>query len=221
MNIEKLKKLETDSTIINKYIGVSSFGHNRIIYLPLVIGIGLLMFVAMAFFSDLTETVGMTMLIVLVAVGLLCFGLVKIIADSTKKKLLATTNIAPISVAKIIVGNATERVFYCIYTTDENRHDESFIDRIAEKIDIATENPQTPMDKEIAILFRPDFIKPNEFAKKLPLAFTENIVVWRKQVSFVASPKTVNEKIREEGDKFPMVTIIPENARFLSDYYTD
>ncbi|WDF45726.1 hypothetical protein PQ459_12555 [Chryseobacterium sp. KACC 21268] len=221
MNIEKLKKLETDSTIINKYIGVSSFGHNRIIYLPLVIGIGLLMFVAMAFFSDLTETVGMTMLIVLVAVAILCFGLVKIIADSTKKKLLATTNIAPISVAKIIVGNATERVFYCIYTTDENRHDESFIDRIAEKIDIAMENPQTPMNKEIAILFRPDFIKPNEFAKKLPLAFTENIVVWRKQVSFVASPKTVNEKIREEGDKFPMVTIIPENARFLSDYYTD
>lgn len=221
MNIEKLKKLETDSTIINKYIGVSSFGQNRIIYLPLVIGIGLLMFVAMAIFSDLTEAVGMTMLIVLVAVALLCFGLVKIIADSTKKKLLATTSIAQISVAKIIVGNATERVFYCIYTTDENRHDENFIDRIAEKIDIATENPQTPMDKEIATLFRPDFIKPNEFAKKLPLAFTENIVVWRKQVSFLASPKTVNEKISEEGDKFPMVTIIPENARFLSDYYTD
>ncbi|TDX86447.1 hypothetical protein [Epilithonimonas xixisoli] len=219
MNIEKLKKLETDSAIINKYIGVSSFGHNKIIYLPLVIGIGLLMFVAMAFISDLTETIGMTMLIV--AVALLCFGLVKIIADSTKKKLLATTSIAPISIAKIIVGNATENVFYSIYTSDENRHDENFIDRIAEKIDIATENPQTAMDKEIAILFRPDFIKPNEFAKKLPLAFTENIVVWRKQVSFVASPKTVNEKIREEGDKFPMVTIIPENARFLSDYYTD
>ena len=221
MNIEKLIKLETDSAIINKYIGVSSFGHNRIIYLPLVIGIGLLMFVAMAFLSDLTETVGMTLLIILVAISILCFGLVKIIADSTKKKLLATTNIAPISVAKVIVGNATESVVYCIYTTDENRHDENCIDRIAEKIDIATDNPQTAMDKEISILFRPDFIKPNEFAKKLPLAFTENIAVWRKQVSLVATSKDIKEKIREEDDKFPMVTIIPENARFLSDYYTD
>lgn len=72
MNIEKLKKLETDPSIINKYVGVSSFGKDRIIYLPLVIGIGILMFVAMAFLSDLTETVGMTMLISLVVLALLC-----------------------------------------------------------------------------------------------------------------------------------------------------
>lgn len=221
MNIEKLRKLETDSAIINKYIGVSSFGQNRIIYLPMVIGIGLLMFVAMAFLSDLTETVGMTLFLILVVVALLCFGLVKIIADSTKKKLLAKTTLAPISVAKIIVGNATENVFYCIYTTDENRHDENFIDRIAEKIDIATENPQNPVNKEISILFRPDFIKPNEFAKKLPLDFTENKVVWRKQVSLVATSKYIKEKIREEDDKFPMIAIVPENGRFLSDYYAD
>lgn len=220
MNIEKLKKLETDPSIINKYVGVSSFGKDRIIYLPLVIGIGILMFVAMAFLSDLTETVGITMLISLVVLALLCFGMVKIIANNTKKKLLAATNIAPTCVAKKIVGNSAEAAFYCIYTTNEGRHDETFIDRMAEKIDLIIANPQTQVEKEIAILFRPDFIKPNEFAKKLPLSFTENKEVWRKQISFVATSKEIKEKIREEDDKFAMVAIIPENARFLTDYYT-
>lgn len=220
MNIEKLRNLETDSAIINKYIRISSFGKNKIIYLPLVTGIGLLMFVAMAFISDLTETISMTLLIILCAIALLCFGLVKIIADSTRNKMLAITNTAPISIAKIIVGNSNESVFYSIYTTDENRHNEDFITRISDKIDLALENPQTPLEKEIGILFRPDFIKPNEFAKKLPLAFTENIVVWRKQVSLVAISKEIKDKIREDNDHFPMVTIVPENARFLADYYS-
>lgn len=55
MNIEKLKRLETSQDIVTKYAGMSSFGKNRIVYLPLLVGIGLLMFVAMAIFSDLTE----------------------------------------------------------------------------------------------------------------------------------------------------------------------
>ena len=94
------------------------------------------------------------------------------------------------------------------------------MDKIAEKIDIAIENPQNATDKEVANLFRPDFANPNEFAKKLPLAFTDNIILWRKQVSFMAVSKEINQKIEDEDGKFAMVAIVPENARFLFEYYT-
>ncbi|RZL34213.1 MAG: hypothetical protein EOO96_10575, partial [Pedobacter sp.] len=72
MNIEKLKSLETDPNIVKKYIGISSFGKNRIVYLPMLIGIALLMFVLMAVFSDLTATIGMPLLVALTVVSLIC-----------------------------------------------------------------------------------------------------------------------------------------------------
>jgi len=219
MNIEKLKRLETSQDIVTKYAGMSSFGKNRIVYLPLLIGIGLLMFVAMAIFSDLTETVGVQTLIALSVVSLICFVLVKVIANAAKKKMIAETTFAPTCIAKKIAGNDAEMAYFCIYITGEKRHYETLIDEIAEKIDAAIQNPQNATDKEIFNLFRPDFIKPNEFAKKLPLAFTDNIVVWRKQVSFVGTSKEIKQQIEDDGGKFAMVAIVPENARFLSDYY--
>ena len=220
MNIEKLKSLETDPNIVKKYIGISSFGKNRIVYLPMLIGIALLMFVLMAVFSDLTATIGMPILVALTVVSLICFVLVKVIANATKKKMIAETTVAPTSIAKKIAGNENEKVYFCIYITGEHRHYETLLDEIAEKIDIAIQNPQNATDKEVANLFRPDFANPNEFAKKLPLAFTDNIIVWRKQVSFMAVSKEINQKIEDEDGKFAMVAIVPENARFLFEYYT-
>ena len=140
-------------------------------------------------------------------------------ANNTKKKMIAETTVAPTSIAKKIVGNDNEKAYSCIYITGENRHNETLLDEIAEKIDLAIVSPINSTDKEVANLFRPDFIKPNEFAKKLPLAFTNNNIVWCKQVSFMATPKEITQKIEDEGGKFAMVTLVPENARFLSDYY--
>lgn len=219
MNIDILKSLESDQGIIQKYIGISSFGKNRIVYLPLITGIGLLLFVVLAILNNLTETIGMPVIIGTSVVIIVCFVLVKIIAASTKKKLLAETKHAPTCVAKKVVGNDTASVYYCIYTTTEKRHDEAFIDRITDKIHNAIQQSQTPIEKDVSNLFRPDFIKPNEFGKRLPAAFTENIEVWRKQVSFVGVQGTIIEKIKDDNDKFAMVAIIPENARLLLDYY--
>lgn len=220
MNIEKLKSLEKDPNIVKKYVGISSFGKNRIVYLPLLIGIGLLMFVLMAIFSNLTETIGMATIIAMCIVSLICFVLVKVISNATKKKMIAETTVAPTSIARKIVGNDNEMAYSCIYITGEHRHYETLLDEIAEKIDIAIQTPQNSTDKEVANLFRPDFINPNEFAKKLPLAFTDNIIVWCKQVSFKAISKEINQKIEDEDGKFAMVAIVPENARFLFEYYT-
>lgn len=219
MDIERLKRLETDPNVVKKYVGISSFGKNKIVYLPLLVGILLLMFVLMAVFGDLTATIGMSNLIALSAVSVVCFILVKVISNATKKKLLAETSSAPTCVAKKIVGNDAEMAYFCIYITGENRHQEALLDAIAEKIGFAIGNPQNAVDKEVATLFRPDFLKPNEFAKKLPLAFTDQVEVWRKQVSFISASKETRQKIEDEQGKFAMVAIVPENAQFLADYY--
>lgn len=219
MNIERLKELENNTDIIKKYVGISSFGKNRIIYLPLIIGIGLLLFIAMTFLSDLVETVGFNTIIILTIISIICFVLVKLIANATKKKLLLETKSTPICVAKIVAGNSSEQAFYCIYTTSDKRHDIEFIDHIVEKIDSAIQSPQSKIEKEVSNLFRPDFIKPNEFGKIIPLEFTENIEVWRKQVLFASMPKNIKEQIKSDNDKFAMIALVPENARFLFEYY--
>jgi len=219
MEIEKLKSLEKSQDIINKYVGISSFGKNRIVYLPMLIGIGLLMFVVMVFLGNVTETIGMPIIIGLIAVSILCFVMVKIISNATKKKLLLETKSAPTCIGKIVVGNDMEKVYHCIYTTEEHRHDEQFVDDIADKIWAAISNPSGPVEHQVVNLFRPDFIKPNEFSKKLPLLFTENKEVWTKQVSFKLATVQIMEQIKADEDKFAMVAIVAENARFLSDYY--
>ncbi len=219
MDIQKLKNLETNTDIISKYAGLSSFGKNRIVYLPLLIGIGLLLFVILALANNLTETIGTAALIIVGVVAIICFVLAKIIATNTKKKVISETTFAPICVAKKIIGNTAKTNYYCIYTTGENRHNEEFINKISEKINNAIQKPENNIEKEIFNLFRPDFIKPNEFAKKLPLEFTENILVWRKQVSFLGMNTQILEKINNEDDQFGMIAIVPENAKFLFNYY--
>ncbi|WAC42581.1 hypothetical protein [Pedobacter sp. SL55] len=187
--------------------------------MPLFVGIALLMFVAMAIFSNLTETIGMPTIIALSVVSIVCFVLVKVISTATKKKLMSQTTVAPTCVAKKIVGNDNALTYICIYTAEEHRHDEAFIERIAEKILIAISNPQSAANKEVANFFRPDFLKPNEFAKTLPLTFTEQVKVWCKQVSFVGTSTALKQNLIDEQDKFAMVAIVPENARLLLDYY--
>lgn len=220
MNTEKLKSLETNSNVIEKYADVSAFGKNRLIYLPLLLGIFLIIFIAMAFLSDLTETIGMMALVLMGAGALLCFVVVAMMASAAKKKMIAEITFAPTCIAKKLVGNHREQAYLCIYTTDGQRHSSEFLDEIAEKIGSAIEAPQNAIDKQVANLFREDFIKPNEFAKQLPLAFTNNVVVWRKQISFVGTPDQIKQKIEDENGNFAMVALVPENARFLFEYYT-
>lgn len=220
MNTEKLKSLETNSNVIEKYAGASAFGKNRLIYLPLLLGIFLIIFIAMAFLSDLTETIGMMALVLMGAGALLCFVVVAMMASAAKKKMIAETTFAPTCIAKKLVGNQREEAYLCIYTTDGQRHSSEFLDEIAEKIGSAIEAPQNAIDKQVANLFREDFIKPNEFAKQLPLVFTDNVVVWRKQISFVGTPDHIKQKIEDENGNFAMVALVQENARFLFEYYT-
>lgn len=220
MDTTQLSKLEHDSTIIKKYIKSSAFGKNKIVYLPLVIGIGLLCFLALAIFGGLIETIGIGVITVLSAIAVICFVMVAVINRSAHKKLSQETKIAPVCIAKKVYGNDKQHVYYCIYSTGEKRHECSFIDAITAKIFAIPTNTDDKIEKEILDFFRPDFIKPGEFAKKLPLAFTDGVEVWRRQFALGTLPKNAQRQIEENGGEFCVVAISPENPRILTEQFS-
>lgn len=221
MDIQKLKQMEQDPEILKRYIGISSFGRNRLIYLPLVAGIGILIFLFLIFTGDMMNEIGSAVIIGSALLSILCFVTVWLMAKRDKQKLHAETTTAPVSIGKIVAGNDNQKVHYCIYATRENRHNEELIDRVKDNIEAACANRSTSAEKKVFDLFRPDDIKPGEFAKKLPLEFTENVEIYRKQVSFKSVSDQVLKQIMEtDGGKFPLITIIDENAQFLKEYYS-
>lgn len=112
------------------------------------------------------------------------------------------TTIAPISIAKKVYGNDAQNIYYCIYSTGEMRHDSDFINHIAEKIFAIPTNTKDKVAREILNLFKIDFANPGEFAKKLPLAFTEGVQVWRRQFALGVLPKDFQQKILDHDEQF-------------------
>lgn len=58
MDKTQINKFEGDSAVMEKYIKSAAFGKNKLIYFPLIVGIGLTFFIAFAVFDGLTETLG-------------------------------------------------------------------------------------------------------------------------------------------------------------------
>ncbi len=220
MDTTQLSKLEHDSSIIAKYVKSSAFGKNKLVYVPLVIGIGLLCFLALAIFGGLIETIGFGIISLLSAIVVVCFILVAIINRSAHKKLYEETKMAPVCIAKKIYGNDVQNVYYCIYAIGEKRHDSSFINTIADKIFAIPEHTNDTTEKEILKLFREDFIKPGEFAKQLPSAFTDGVEVWRRQFALGTLPKEVQKQIEDHDRQFCVVAISSENPRILIENFS-
>lgn len=217
MNTQQITTYENNPEIIQKYVNSSAFGTNKIVYLPLILGIGLAMFLILMYFNGFITELGNSGTIGLVVLTLICFVCVFLINSAAKKKLSAETKFAPISIAKKIYGNDSENLYYCIYAEGDKRHDQAFIDRIAEKIFAIPNNTGDVTEKEVSKLFRPDFIKPNEFGKTLPTAFTEGVKVWRKQFGLGTLDKTKHQKIEDNNQEFLVVIINPENAKILHE----
>ncbi|GAA4168652.1 hypothetical protein [Sphingobacterium ginsenosidimutans] len=220
MNMTHLGKFEHDRTIIDKYVKSSAFGKNKLVYAPLIIGIGLLFFLAFAIFEGLVETIGIGIISILSVIVVFCFILAAIINRSAHKKLYEETKTAPVCIAKKVYGNDVQNIYYCIYSTGEMRHDSSFINKIAEKIFAIPTNTNDKIDKEILDLFKIDFVKPGEFAKKLPLAFTDGVAVWRRQFALGNLPKDAQQTIEDNDRQFCVVAIVPENPRILTEQFS-
>ncbi|ULT26955.1 hypothetical protein KUH03_09105 [Sphingobacterium sp. E70] len=88
MKTTHLGKFEHDRTIIDKYVKSSAFGKNKLVYAPLIIGIGLLCFLAFAIFEGLVETIGIGIISILSVIVVVCFILVAVINRSAHKKTL-------------------------------------------------------------------------------------------------------------------------------------
>jgi len=127
MDAAQLSKFEHDNTIIKKYVKSSAFGKSKVVYLPLVIGIGMLCFLALVIFGGLIETIGIGVITVLSAIAVICFVMVAVINRSAHKKLSQETKMAPVCIAKKVYGNDKQHVYYCIYSPGEKRHDNVFI----------------------------------------------------------------------------------------------
>lgn len=220
MDTTKLGTFEHDRTIIDRYVKSSAFGKNRLVYLPLIIAIGLLCFIALAIFEGLVKEIGIEVIGVLSVIVVICFILVAVINRSAYKKLNEETTMAPVSIAKKVYGNDGNNIYYCIYSTGETRHDSFFINTIAQRIFAISANTNDKIEREILNLFKIDFANPGEFAKQLPLTFTDGVEVWRRQFALGNLPKKAQQQIEDNDGQFTVVTIIPENARILTEQFS-
>lgn len=185
-----------------------------------MIGIGLLCFLALAIFGGLIETIGIGVITLLSAIVVVCFILVAVINRSAGKKLSQETQMAPVCIAKKVYGNDMQNIYYCIYSTGEKRHDGVFIDTIAEKIFAIPGNTDDKIERDLLELFKIDFANPGEFAKKLPLAFTNGVEVWRRQFALGAFSKDAQRQIEGNAGQFAVVAIRSENPRILREQFS-
>lgn len=116
-NLSSIRSYETNNDIVKKYVGTSSFGQTRIVFLPLIVGIMLVFFLGYCAYDGLLPTMGYGVAGTLAIVAVACFVIVSIISKKDKQKLASGTNTAPICIAKIIYGNDAARTYYAIYTT--------------------------------------------------------------------------------------------------------
>lgn len=217
LSVERMKALEYNSELIESQLNSAAFGKSKIIYLPLVVAIGCLFFIGYVLFDGLTETVSVPTLLILAAVVVTSIIAMVLIFKKDKAALKRDTKTAMVCFAQKIFGNDREQVYSGIYTTGNRRHDDDFIRSVKEKI--INLQPNTKEERAVADLFRPDFIKPGEFAKMLPLSFTNNIPVYRKQFSFVPISKNIKDRTDVEDGLFVVAALREENAWICKLFY--
>ena len=216
--IPKMQRLETDQQLITSRLGNAAFGRSKIIYLPLALAIGSFMIMVYVLFDGLLQTLGIGVFLAILALFIVCIVAIILIYKRDIAFMKQNTTKAMVCFAQTITGNEREYAYSAIYTTGDLRHNADFIKSIANRI-LALENPSTPDEKKVRDLFRPDFIKPGEFAKQLPLSFTDNVVVYRKQFVFTAVPAPIRQQIDNDGGLFVAVALREENANFCKEFY--
>jgi hypothetical protein len=188
MNIEKLKQIEKNPDLKLKYLSLGTWGSNNVMYIPAILIVAAVAWMAMYLYFLVTS---MSLNFTLINIGV---SLAVIIASylwfrSIKKKILTKNrehiDEFPVCLAKIVMGNEEERLYYCIYTTGEKRFDTSWLDNIAYKIWHADEEPNVQLRNKIDSIFKPTTLATSaKDSTLLPVEFTEGEKVFKKIYSF-------------------------------------
>lgn len=216
-DLSRIRAYETDPEIVKKYVRSGAIGQNRLVYLPLIAGMMLVFFLGYSAYDGLLPTIGYGVAGVCAVIAVLCFLAVGVIIKKDRQKLSAIINTAPICIAKIIYGNESARTYYAIYTTGEKRHDEAFINVMAEKIkNISSGDPSF---SRINSLFKIKLSQPGIFGEQLPLEFTEGVPVWRREFSLSGLSEKQFAAVREDNGQFYVVAVRDESAKFFIENY--
>ncbi|MCH5721085.1 hypothetical protein [Niabella hibiscisoli] len=104
MNSTELNRLEHDPQIIKDYVKKSAFGKNKMMYLPLIVGIMICVFLAFVVYEGMIQDVGYTLVSILVVVAIICFIGVAVLNRAAHKKLSQETSLVPICIAQKYTG---------------------------------------------------------------------------------------------------------------------
>lgn len=199
---ELLDRLERNEDLKKTYAGQGSFGQNKLIALPIIIGI-FAAFIAYSMYSlSKTDPNYSIYTMISAAIVVICIIAVVIMQSKAKKHVLANLENVKACLGKKIYGNDQSQVYYCIYTLGNKRHDAVFLDSIADKIFNIDAEPDQQMQSKINKLFRPNLEEMNAAPALLPVEFTLGEQVYKKEFTFSALDSQMKENIKENNDQF-------------------
>ncbi|WP_027385967.1 hypothetical protein [Chryseobacterium gregarium] len=210
-----LNLLETNDDLKKSYADQGSLGYNKLIALPVVVA-----FIAAFgayFFYDMSKTDPTYNIYfqISTAIIVICVIAAVMIQAGVKKNVLGKLDDVKICLAKKIYGNDQTKVYYSLYTTGRMRHDEDFLESMADKIFNIDAEPDKQLQNKINKMFRPDLEGMNATPILLPLAFTNGEKVYKKEFSFSSIDPHMQESIRENNDKFIVLSFHSGNAVLL------
>lgn len=213
---EVLQKLESNSEIKKKYAGAGSWGQNKIVYLPTILGV--ISACAAYFMYDLAKTDSSfnTYLYSCIIVAIVCLVAVIFIQKDAKKKVLENIENIPVCIAKKVYGNDSSELYYGIYTTGDKRHDIDFIETIADKIFNIDREPDEKLKRKIKSMFGEKLAKPQGAPSVLlPKEITQGENVYQGYFRFAHVGDEMKNIIKDNNDKFIVVVFNDINAQQL------
>ena len=200
---ELLNRLEQDTELKKSYAAQGSMGQNRLIALPVILGL----FAAFGAYElyDLSKTDPdyKTYAFICALVVVACLVAVIFMQKSAKKGVMENLDDVKVCIAKKIAGNDSTEVYYSIYTVGSKRHDAEFIESVAYKIfNVNLVEPDQKLRSKINDLFKPNLEGMNATPVLLPVAFTLGEEVYKKEFKFSFIEPQLKADILENEDRF-------------------
>lgn len=214
---QTLLDLEQNIEIKKSYATIGSFGQNKILAVPVVVGI--LTAFSSYFFYDLSRTDPDYHLYMVSSVAILIICIVAAIIIQRKAKQVTITNIdsVPVCIARKMYGNDAGQIYFGIYTLGNRRHDAGFIEEVAQKIFQIEEQPDAQLTKKIADLFAPRFEETNGPSVSLPHELCGGEEVYVGQFNFRQFSKEMKNKIAADEDKFAVIVFNRVTAQLIQE----
>lgn len=204
INIDRLKQIEQTPDLKLKYI--KAWGGSNVMYIPVIIMVAAIFWLFMVIFflagdvpvNDFLLYIGIG--IVTAVFGFLWFRKCK---QGILKKYRDTINDFPVCLAKIVMGNDNQHIYYCIYTTGKHRMDMDWLSTLSDKIWNVEQEPNSAIRNKIESMFRPTMLATtNHDSILLPVEFTGGEKVYKK---ILGLPQNYASQIINNGGFIPVI----------------